>query len=106
MRNNSERLGWGDPISKESKETIDTGPAVTKNANKEPETNYGIVVNAPFVNLREEPSAASSVINLIKSGTKVEILAAKNGYKKVHFDDQTSGWIHSKYIKKEEKHHD
>lgn len=63
------------------------------------ETRYGVVYNARYVNVRDEPSQTGNVIRIANEGERVIILYSDNGFYKVQFIDGSSGFIASDFIK-------
>ncbi|MGC4376784.1 SH3 domain-containing protein [Fictibacillus sp. Mic-4] len=61
-------------------------------------TNTG-TVNATSLNVRSSASTTAKVIGSLKNGTKVTILAEKNGWGQISYKGK-KGWISLKYIKK------
>lgn len=74
-----------------------------------PETRYGIVVNAQFVNLRKEPSHVAEVIDVLAKGNRVQILdyIKERGFYKISVKNLTNTrdlddvYIDSNFLKEE-----
>lgn len=68
-------------------ENKDTFNSSVEQRDMDPETRNGVVVNAPYVKLREAPSKNAETIKLLKDGTELEILEFEKematGFKKV-----------------------
>ncbi len=55
------------------------------------------VVNADSLNVRKAPGTDSKVIGKLKENEQVKWSENKNGWKKVHFGEQT-GWVSAEYL--------
>lgn len=53
------------------------------------------------LNVRERPSASSSVVGYLKSGTKITIHMEQAGWAKIVSSSGVSGWVNAKYIDKD-----
>lgn len=58
-----------------------------------PETRYGMVANARFVNIRKEASPTADVVRIANEGERFLILYEENGFYKVQFEDGTEGFV-------------
>lgn len=58
-----------------------------------PETRYGMVANARFVNVREEASPTADVVRIANEGERFLILYEENGFYKVRFEDESEGFV-------------
>lgn len=67
-----------------------------------PETINGTIVNAIHVKVRKDPNFDSELIDVWPRGRNVTIVGKeKNGFYEVLVDDDTRGYIASKFIKEE-----
>lgn len=62
------------------------------------ETRYGVIYNARFVNVRDEPSQTGNVIRVANEGERLMILYEENGFYKVQFTDGTSGFVATEFV--------
>ncbi|MEG0856237.1 MAG: SH3 domain-containing protein [Terrisporobacter sp.] len=60
-------------------------------------STYG-TVNATTLNVRSGASTSYEIIGKIKNGNKVEILSSSNGWHKIKYSGDTTGWVHVDYI--------
>ncbi|MBT2655259.1 N-acetylmuramoyl-L-alanine amidase [Bacillus sp. ISL-18] len=58
-------------------------------------------INTFSLNVRERPSASSSIVGYLKSGTKITIHTEQAGWAKIVSSSGVSGWVNEKYIDKE-----
>lgn len=63
------------------------------------ETRYGVIQNARYVNVREEPSPVANVLRVANEGERLIILYEENGFYKVEFEDKTQGFIAKEFVK-------
>lgn len=91
-------LSWEDPKEEKIKEAT----ASAEDTKPEPETEHGVVTNAPFVNLREAPSERASVLELVPRDWVVDILESRNGFYKIRTRNGIVGWIVKSFIQKVE----
>ncbi|MFB5194694.1 N-acetylmuramoyl-L-alanine amidase [Neobacillus sp. KR4-4] len=69
---------------------------VTKETNSAIKTNYGMV-NADTLNMRQEPSALSSVVGKLTYGTSVTIYSKQDNWLEIGFSN-VRGWVISDFI--------
>lgn len=60
------------------------------------------VVKVERLNVREKPSPQAPVLGTYRRGTRLQILAEKEGWLLVRGPDQQEGWVAAKYVQREE----
>ncbi|MEK7517011.1 MAG: PEGA domain-containing protein [Patescibacteria group bacterium] len=68
-----------------------------------PRLKQVVILDTPtgFLRVREEGSVLSSEIGRVNPGETYEVLDEKDGWFRIQFDDDKSGWISGEYGKKE-----
>jgi len=56
------------------------------------------VTTASMLNMRENPSTSTKIIDQIPNGTKVDIIETSNGWYKISYNGKT-GWVYGSYVK-------
>jgi cell wall-associated NlpC family hydrolase len=60
--------------------------------------NTKAYINSDYVNCRAEASLGAPVITTLNKGTEITILESTTSWYKIALDDNTSGWVFSKFI--------
>lgn len=66
-----------------------------------PETKYGTITNAPYVNLRKEASLGSDVLEVLTENDKVKIFGKEKDFYRVKALSRRIGFVQDNYIKEE-----
>lgn len=69
---------------------------------KRPTAKKGTVVNAPFVNVRQDPTPDSKVLTTVKKGDRLNIKKQLGEYYMVDVDGYAAGYIRTRYLKEDE----
>lgn len=91
---------------KRKERMIEEEAALSKEEPMEPETKNGIIVGAPNVNIRSEPSLKSEPLVTVPEGSRVVILGKSGDFHHVSYTvlekiPEIWGYVHSKYCKEE-----
>ena len=70
---------------------------VTQKNPKKEQTSQTATVQAPILNVREQPGTSNTIINKLSDGAKVTILDSKNGWAKININGK-EGWISEAYV--------
>lgn len=80
------------------RETSAPGHSVPPAPAPTPTAAYGLVNSAPGLNLREQPSASSRVINVCNDGARVEILNPGLNWCRVRTSSGETGYMMTRYL--------
>lgn len=89
---------------KRKERTYEEETALSKEEPMEPETRNGVIIGAPNVNIRSEPSKMSQAIVTVQEGTPVQVLKDVGEFRCVQYTaSETSptllGYVHSDFCK-------
>lgn len=95
MSNNYRRRYYEDHPEDERKESS----LSSYEEKTEPKTRKGVVIGAPLVNARKNPTTGDNVVTVLNEGDEVTILEEISDYYKVMTPDHYKAYVMTKYCR-------